>query len=253
MHTVNEYKRRKKWLKFIHVFVVFGILVILYWLIRGVIEEGIGIFGLLFLLVIAYFSLRLAVDWIRQNKQDLEKNANTWGKGGLAELVVYNDLLLMGEEYKLIPDFANEKGNIDFILIGREGVFVIEVKAKRGIISYKNNLLYCSGFEIKDRNYLQQAWAEANYLSKLLSNRFDKHYPVTGILEFPNATIDTRTITRPINDIWVGGRKFHENVVNKSQFSMEPKEVDMLYFYLSSLNKSKKKLKLTSSPSGFYN
>lgn len=162
------------------------------------------------------------------------KNYQTWGKGAGAELNVKQSLEKLGKDYKIISDFQTEKGNIDFIVIGPKGIFVIEVKADKGIISYQNELLLVDGKPtIKD--YLKQTMAEALYLSDLLNKKFNKKYFITGVLELPYGKIDLNSIHGQIRNIWIGGYDFHKYVINKSRNFLLYKEIESIYLYLKNI------------------
>ena len=143
------------------------------------------------------------------------RSALKHGKGAGAEGVVGNQLSALGTEYKIISDFQTGRGNIDFIVVGPKGIFTIEVKADKGVISYQNETLLVNG-KTTIKNYVRQTMAESLFLSDLLYKKFGRKYFVTGILEFPYGKIDTNSIHGKIDEIWIGGAYFHEYAINKS-------------------------------------
>jgi len=66
-------------------------------------------------------------------------NHNSWGKGSLVEEMVGTKLATLGDGYSVIHDISKGKGqeNIDHVVIGPTGVFVIESKANKNIITYQ--------------------------------------------------------------------------------------------------------------------
>jgi len=66
-------------------------------------------------------------------------NNNSWGKGSLAEEMVGTKLAALGNGYRVIHDISKGKDqeNIDHVVIGPTGVFVIESKANKNVITYR--------------------------------------------------------------------------------------------------------------------
>lgn len=172
-----------------------------------------------------------------QNRKDKRSNYNTWGKGAGAELLEEKMLESLPQGYRFIKDFNTGHGNIDFIVIGPSGIFTIEVKSEKGLVSISNDQLFINGV-ISTKNYLKQTFAEKSWLSDYLYGNLGKSYNVTGLLEFPNGKIDIQTIHGKINDIWIGGRGFHRYVISKSRQYLISEEIESIYraleFYKSS-------------------
>lgn len=169
---------------------------------------------------------------ILQNREDRKRNYKTWGVGAGNELRVKKELEKM-YGYKVISDFQTGRGNVDFVIVGPAGVFNIEVKANRGTVSYINGQLHINGSApLKD--FIKQTMAEALTISNILEEKLGKKYFVTGILEFPNGRIDKNTIHGMIRNIWIGGDKFHEYAIRKSQNRLTKEEIESIYNCLSS-------------------
>jgi len=225
-YTSKEYSRNKDIYRLIKIIIIFG-----YFLIAGIYTYSILInarspFGLVFMSTLVYFALKI-VDWLKkQNINDKKINYYTWGKGAGAEGVVGNQLMQLGPEYKIIFDFQNGHGNIDFIVIGPKGIFTIEVKSQQGIIKCQNNWICINNQKTKD-NMLSQAWAEMNWLANYLKS-VGLNFPITGILEFPYGEVDTNYIHGKIDNIWVGGSRFHEYVISRSQNNLSIEQINLV-------------------------
>lgn len=61
----------------------------------------------------------------------------TWNQGARGEEIVAKYLEELGKDYLIINDIVlpEEKGNIDHIVIGKSGIFIIETKTHKGHIS----------------------------------------------------------------------------------------------------------------------
>jgi len=126
-------------------------------------------------------------------------------KGDLGEMAVERILEKLPQGYYYLRDFAKEeKGNIDFIVIGESGIWTIEVKnlSKRLIIHDK----YLE-------KQLKQAYAEAKELESILV-QLGYTFPVMPILVFANKVkIDFGM--RPINGVYVIGKSWLEELLTK--------------------------------------
>jgi len=225
-YTTKEYLRNKYIFKIIKVIIFASYFYFFIFLINGLAENINNIFGIFFISGLIFLALKVVNYLDRQNVGDRKRNHSTWGKGAGAEGVVGNQLKQLGPEYKIIFDFQNGHGNIDFIVIGPKGIFTIEVKSQQGIIKCQNNWIYINNQKTKD-NMLSQAWAEMNWLANYLKN-VGLNFPITGILEFPYGEVDTNYIHGKIDNIWVGGSRFHEYVISRSQNNLSIEQINLV-------------------------
>lgn len=237
-YTVKEYSRNKDIYSWIKIIIFFG-----YFLITAIYTYSIFInssspFGLAFMSILVFFALKI-IDWLKkQNVNDKNRNDYTWGRGAGAEEVVGNQLMQLGSEYKIIPDFQNGRGNIDFIIVGPKGIFTIEVKAHKGIVSYKDDWIWVNNLR-NEHDMIGQTRAEMFWLVNYLK-RNDFSLPVTSILEFPNGNIDKNSINRQIDGIWIGGLNFHRYVINKSLHQLSEDQINKIVEILNNFSTIKK-------------
>lgn len=229
-YTYKIYLRNKMIFKGIKIFLSVFYLLILIWFIVELKRYSFNPILMIITSLMFLAALLLIRSWQKQNRDDLHNNYQTWGKGAGAELYILQELSSLGRNYKIVPDFNTGKGNIDFIVICEKGVFVIEVKATKGLISY-NNDLYINGNKIK-RDYIHQTMSEVMFLSDLLQSEFNKQYYITGILEFAYGKVDTTSISRPIHNIWIGGKGFYKYVFQHSRNSLTIQEIENIYNFL---------------------
>ncbi|MDD4409986.1 MAG: nuclease-related domain-containing protein [Candidatus Pacebacteria bacterium] len=156
-----------------------------------------------------------------------KNNYMTWGRGAGAELVTQKHLGKLGCGYHIVNDFQYKYGNIDHICICQTGIFTIETKAHKGLISYNGRLLK-DGKEI-DKDFIFQAKSAAMYISEYIQSVLGKKYFVTPILVFNNAKIDS-SIRGPRHGVWIGGKGFQNYVIanNKNLFLSE-EEASAIY------------------------
>ncbi len=125
----------------------------------------------------------------------LFENYVTWGSGAEGEEKVAKYLGSLDDSYYVIHDVVlpGEVGNIDHIVLGPSGIFVIETKNHRGFIT-------CSGDWWKQRkigrrgtpylgnigNPSKQVKRKAVLLSKYIQNHFGVNLFINGIVVFTN-------------------------------------------------------------------
>lgn len=241
-YTIKNYKRNKKIFLIIKVILIFGYILIfseyIYLLLRvSTLLRGLPLlFGLIISAIIGIICFRILYSEEAKYKRDVKWNDNTWGKGSRAETSVSDALTLLPPGYKTIPDFYTGKGDIDFIIIGPKGIFIIECKSEKGEIELLNEQIYCNG-KVTFKNYINQTLAEKLWLTEKLSKHFNHNYIVTGILEFPEGKINTETIHSEIQGIWIGGYRFHEYLIKKSTYLLSEAEIEKIYMFLTSEKK----------------
>lgn len=227
--TYSTYRQNKRNLHFSNGTIAIGsglILIIGY--IGILVSHFWGV--ILFLIVVLPILTRLA--WEKQvNRKLISKNYFTWGKGAGAELAVQKTLAHLPPEYRVISDYQTGKGNIDFIIIGPKGIFTIECKATVGFISLHNGKLF-SGMKQLD-GYIKQTQAEKLWLQSTLQKQFSKLFPVTGLLEFTQGKIDRNTINGQVQNIWIGGYRFHDYLIKNSRNYLTSEEIENIYSFLN--------------------
>lgn len=158
----------------------------------------------------------------------LKNHYYTWGRGAGSELVTQKKLQELGHEYRVVNDFQYRHGNIDHICIGPTGIFTIETKSHKGVISYNGKRLLRNGKDF-DKDFLKQSKGAAFYISDYIFNKTNRKYFVAPILIFNNAKIND-SIRGRIEGVWIGGRGFQNYVIKRSRnYCLSRKEVDFIF------------------------
>ena len=114
-----------------------------------------------------------------------EKNDNSWGTGYMVEELVGTKLAALGDNYLVIHDLSKGKGreNIDHVVIGPTGIFVIESKANRNaMVYYQNNQRIISNLGNK---FMKQAARNACWVRENISSLLKNDEFVHGIIVRP--------------------------------------------------------------------
>jgi hypothetical protein len=119
------------------------------------------------------------------------KRSDQAERGADAEVVVAQLLRGLPKEYHVFHDLVFEGFNIDHVVIGPTGVFIVETKSHRRKVSAKGEALLLNGRPF-EKPVLNQAWSETFTLRDRLPQIAGKPCSVQPILCFPNAFIEVQ-------------------------------------------------------------
>jgi hypothetical protein len=132
------------------------------------------------------------------------KRSDQAERGADAEVVVAQLLRDLPKEYHVFHDLVFEGFNIDHVVIGPTGVFIVETKSHGRKVSARGEALLLNGRAF-EKPILKQARSEALTLRDRLPRINGKRCSVHPILCFPNAFIEVRGLVKGVT---VAGRHF---------------------------------------------
>ena len=162
-------------------------------------SRTIATFGLPVVLVVAGGFLY----WVKAmgDKTDvLSKRALDARRGAVAEEKVGNLLGELPSGYFVVNDFVLRRGNIDHIVISTKGIFTIETKSHRGVISCEGETLRRDGKPI-EKDFIKQGWREALSIRDLLTSHGISAPKPQPVLLFANADVKVRQQVRGVEII----------------------------------------------------
>ena len=108
------------------------------------------------ILLVALFGIWTLDKWGDQKLNAIEKRKNNMVRGAAGEIQVGSELTKLPDEFCVINDVATPHGNLDHVVVGPTGVFVLDTKAWRGIVkSDGKNELLLNG-QPTDKAYVRQ-------------------------------------------------------------------------------------------------
>lgn len=94
--------------------------------------------------------------WCLPKLDSLEQEQINFRKGAVGEELVGAALERFPEEFRVINDLTTPYGNIDHVVVGPTGVFLLDTKNWRGVVSANNQgELLCNGKPL-DKSYVRQ-------------------------------------------------------------------------------------------------
>ncbi|HHT9139002.1 MAG TPA: nuclease-related domain-containing protein [Candidatus Wunengus sp. YC60] len=123
------------------------------------------------------------------------------------EALVAEELKKLPDEYVVIQDvkIPNTKTNIDFVVLGTNGIFAIEVKSHEGNITYNGQELLRNGYSLK-KNFLWQVRFEATSLTEYLHANVDRNLYANALLVFSSFKAKLRFGESPVTGVVIIGR-----------------------------------------------
>ncbi len=139
-----------------------------------------------YFIIIFLFILGLTYIFVNFFGRKILKNEYSYGIGNMAEESTVAKLTLLGDEFKVINDISKgeDKENIDHVVVGPTGVFVIETKSniKSSIFYYKNGLRKTSNFGYKA---IKQVSRNAVWIGKKINEYLNTGIWVQGLVVRP--------------------------------------------------------------------
>jgi hypothetical protein len=122
----------------------------------------------------------------------------------------------LGENYSVIHDVEGPDGNIDLIVLGRDGgVFLIEANSHPGRVEILDDGLRLNG-KSPDEDFIARTLKNSFWLQERLADLACGQVGVTPILVFTNAFVQTST---PVKGVAITNRKYLLNLIYKRNHS----------------------------------
>ena len=175
--------------------------------------------------VIVFLAVCLAIVGLSLIRESIFR-AYSWLKGARGEKAVATALRsLECERFQVLHDLPNGKGNIDHVVIGRTGVFVIETKAHEGSVHYQNGRLCKNGFPF-DRDPLKQVRRQAACLADKIEPIIGRRPYVIPILCFVNAYVENDALT--VENVTVTRPQFLTKMITRGKAKFSQPEVERM-------------------------
>lgn len=190
------------------------------------------ILAILFIIYVIFFTF-----YLESLSKKAAINRNSWGKGSLVEEMVGTKLAAMGDDYRVIHDISKGKGqeNIDHVVIGPTGIFVIESKANKNVITYyKEGKIVIT--ELCDK-FMRQVARNACWVKEAV--KFDKF--VHGVIVRPLKDNNKTDLYCSNRVCIMDGDTVYEHIKScKGQLSKE--EIDEIYNMLCEIKRTNDKI-----------
>lgn len=191
------------WIRRTLLLISIGAVLLIMWMILNTSFTVKGIASVIFsLLAIA------ALKWIEhttiQTDDELHMLTCNANRGARGEEAIATLLRTLPDDYSVFHDLEKIAGDIDHIVVGPTGLFVIETKAHGGKVHAEGNQVLLKG-RLPEKDFIAQSWRNAYWVRDVLKNTAEINIKVKPILVFTNAFV---TVRDPVKGVRVINKKF---------------------------------------------
>jgi hypothetical protein len=180
-------------------------------------------------IIILAIILKVA-DLIEKKGLFYKKRAKDAERGAYAEEVVAEGLKNLPEGYQVFHDIAFTGFNIDHVVIGPGGIFLVETKSHKGKVDAKGDTLLLNGKE-PPKNFLNQTWSQTYQLKEFLQTQTAKELSIRPILCFTRAYVRLR---QPVKGILVLNYRYLATCLLKQPHIINSEDIENLSRILQS-------------------
>ena len=193
--------------------------------------NNIANFGLPVVLFIAFVILQ-AADKIEKKGCFVKKRAKDADRGAHAEEVVAEGLMNLPKGYHVFHDIEFDGFNIDHVVVGPGGIFLVETKSHTGTITAQGDTLLLNG-TLPAKNFLNQTWRQTYNLRNFLKKHSAKEWNVNPILCFTRAYVSVR---QPVKEITVVNNRYLSTYLSKQQHRLNSEDIEIIARIMQSGN-----------------
>ncbi|QZA33268.1 nuclease-related domain-containing protein [Hydrogenibacillus sp. N12] len=200
--------------------ILYGI--ILIYLVVGVLlirmfpnSTVIGAFGIG--LIISVFVVLLG-----NEKDNPDKMIDRALQGAEGEQRVEKILSSLPDTYVVFHDLPCPAGNIDHIVVGPTGIFVIETKSHRGEITVSSDGNLLRDGRPLEKNVVSQVWRQTMWLKETLESRLGHSVFIHPFLVFVNGFV---RVYRPVQGVTVLPGKWLVETITKKPSRLTEQQV----------------------------
>ncbi len=180
--------------------------------------------------ILIAIAVKFIADDIEMKGLYVKKRAKDADRGAHAEEVVSERLMNLPDGYHVFHDIAFDGFNIDHIVVGPGGIFLVETKSHKGKIDAQGDTLLLDGAQ-PPKNFLNQTWSQTFQLRDFLKKQTSKEWNVKPILCFTRAFVSIRT---QVKGITVVNKKYLTTYLSKQQQSLNSENIETITGILQS-------------------
>jgi len=210
--------------RYVNVFVLAAVLLaipIFLFLKPRIFPSHGGLAGLIGLAATAGVALFLMKS-IDKKATHVIKRAKDAERGALAEEKVALQLDQLPEGYFGFHDISFDGFNIDHVVLGPAGIFVVETKSHRGTVDANGHTLLLNG-KPPQKNFLNQVWSQTKNMQEYLWKMTSKEWKIKPVLCFTNAYVKVR---RPVKGVDVVSLKYLNTFLKRQTASFPAADIE---------------------------
>jgi hypothetical protein len=168
--------------------------------------------------------VRIGGDLVEKKGLYVKKRAKDAERGAKAEEVVAEQLSDLPEGYYDFHDVPFTGFNIDHVVIGPGGIFMVETKSHAGKVSAEGDRLLLNG-KPPQKNFLNQTWRQAYEMRDFLYLQTSMEWKVNPILCFTRAFV---TVRRPVKGVEVVRAGYLGKHIARQRATLSQEQIEKL-------------------------
>lgn len=134
---------------------------------------------------------------------------------------------LRAHGYHVIHDIPGDSFNVDHVVVGPTGVFVVETKTRSKVegpdarVDYDGQTIRVAGFE-PDRDPIKQVRASSDFIQTLIKNKIGLDIAIQPVVVFPGWWVNE---PKPTPDVWVLNETRLLGYIKNERNEMSPERI----------------------------
>jgi hypothetical protein len=174
--------------------------------------------------IVIVLVVKIVADSVERKALYHKKRARDADRGAAAEEKVALELSSLPEGYHGFHDIPFTRFNIDHVVIGPGGIFLIETKSHGGKVDAQGDTLLLNG-KPPEKDFLKQTWSQTYNLKDFLWKQTTEEWEVKPVLCFSRAFVQVR---RPVKGITIASMKYLKTFLARQPVSLESHQVEKL-------------------------
>ncbi len=178
-------------------------------------HPAIGIWASSLVVVLSVVAMFVFSKWCFRRLDSLEQDREYWRKGVSGEVAVGLNLEEFPDEFRVVNDLRTRCGNLDHVVIGPTGVFVIDTKDWRGVVAADGKGELTLNDQPLDQPYVSQFLArimEVKEKVRVLAPDYDPYFQ--ALFVFTSARVEASYgTTGPLH--CVSSERLFDYIVNQ--------------------------------------
>lgn len=165
-------------------------------------------------------------------KKEIDKTIDQAIMGARAEEKVSEILGGLPKGYAVFNDFPCPMGNIDHIVVGPTGVFVIETKSHSGEITLSPDGNLLRDGKPLEKDFLKQVLGQSFWLKEKLAGPDGRAPFVNPVVVFTCAFVK---VYQPVKSVRIVNKKWLLGCITENKSRLETEELDRIFYRLLSM------------------
>lgn len=180
-------------------------------------------------LIIVIVSLGTLLIIAKPFSEVFERKSDRFFLGRSGEKVIKQELAKLSNDYSVFADvyIGTNKGNIDFVVVGPSGIYIVEVKSHKGSIDFNGFDLTRNGRRF-EKNIINQVHGQTFALRNYLKEKTGKDLYINSVLVFSSKYAKMRFGLKPVANIQIVQKNFLLEIFDKSSKYNYPVARDLI-------------------------